>query len=1048
MTVVFTDLVGSTARAEQLDPEDVRAMLDPYHELLRAELERYGGTVEKFIGDAVMALFGAPVAHEDDPERAVRAALSIRDAITELNASDSWLDLHIRTGINTGEALVKLGARPAEGEGMAAGDVVNTAARLQSAAPVDGILVGEETYRETRKAIEHRERPPIEAKGKSNPVPVWEVIGLKHVGTRRPTSEVRLVGRRAELEQIWKLWEEVRDTRASAGAILLGLPGIGKTRLLEEFVHRVEGATVHWGRCLSYGEGITYWPVIEILKDAAGIRHDDDDAAVSLKLGELLFQIGTDDLDQLRTMATALANLIGAPNTPEGTYSAAEITRAELHWGIRRVLELHATEQPLVLVFEDLHWAEPTLLELVESIARDAAAPIFVLASARPELAETTPGFLAEGRRGLVLSLPGLNEAESTELLDELVGVGHLAVDVVGAPLLRNAGGNPLFLEETVQMLLDEGVLRPGSTEVHAELETLPVPGTLQALIGSRLDRLPAAEKRLAQLASVVGLVFWPGALARIGSEGGAETDLEGGLAALERRDFISSREVSTLAGEREYSFKHALVREVAYARLPKSRRAALHVRFADWTAELPSRQDELVEIIAYHLEQACRLVREVAHSSFEPPIGRAVEALSRAGEKAERREGLREADRYYTRALALVEDEHGTAAAELRLRRGQVLAALGEMGSADEALAQVADDSLALDRLDLRGAALVTLGDIDQWQGRAADARDRLIEAQAIAARTADRRLEIKAIFGFEGLQADFEGSFASAVENLRRAVQIAEEVEDLSLRIEGHLRIGTLLLNVGAFALAERELLRCSALAGEMGSRRDEARATCWLGIVKYYRGEREEAERLSLQAHEWLGRTSDTYFQLQNLRALALYALADHDPELAERWLREALPLALEAGGWLVVEIDRLLVEALVRQGRLTEADALAEQADKDLPDEDPYAHAALLLARATLAAGTGRQHDMERCYRQALELLEDQHLVIDVGEARLGFARALEVLGDAEAARSALKAARETFAQTDASGAIAEIDRRLAALGDEPGLDRAPSVNLNA
>ena len=288
VTVVFTDLVGSTARAEQLDPEDVRAMLDPYHDLLRAELERFGGTVEKFIGDAVMALFGAPVAHEDDPERAVRAALAIRDAIAELNASDSWLDLHIRTGINTGEALVKLEARPSEGEGMAAGDVVNTAARLQSAAPVDGILVGEETYRETRKAIEHRERDPIEAKGKTIPVPVWEVIGLREVGRRRPTSEVRLVGRNEELEQLLMLWEEVQETKASASAVLLGLPGIGKTRLLEEFVSRVDGAAVHWGRCLSYGEGITYWPVIEILKDAAGILHDDDDAAVSLKLGELL----------------------------------------------------------------------------------------------------------------------------------------------------------------------------------------------------------------------------------------------------------------------------------------------------------------------------------------------------------------------------------------------------------------------------------------------------------------------------------------------------------------------------------------------------------------------------------------------------------------------------------------------------------------------------------------------------------------------------------------------------------------------------------------
>src|SRR5215208_1310088 len=413
VSVVFTDIVGSTARAEGLDPEDVRAMLVPYHARVRAELERHGGTVEKFIGDAAVAIFGAPNAHEDDPERAVRAALAIKDAIAELNASDDWLDLHIRTGVNTGEAIVMLDAKVNEGEIMAAGDVMNTAARIQSAAPVDGVLVSEETYRATRHVIEFREHEPIHAKGKSAPVPVWEVAGAKEETARRATSRVRLVGRDAELESLLEAWRETVHEGKPGLAVVLGNAGIGKTRLLEEFAQRIDGAALHWGRCLSYGEGITYWPIVEIMRDAAGIAHDDSGEAISLKLGNLLFGLPTDAMDELRTMAAALANLVGAPHTPEQTYSATEITQAELHWGIRRMIELRAVERPVVLVLEDLHWAEPTLLELVDYIVAGAQTPIFVIASARPELAEAEPATLLGGPRRQTLALDALSENDS-----------------------------------------------------------------------------------------------------------------------------------------------------------------------------------------------------------------------------------------------------------------------------------------------------------------------------------------------------------------------------------------------------------------------------------------------------------------------------------------------------------------------------------------------------------------------------------------------------------------------------------------------------------
>src|SRR5579862_2869649 len=493
-TLVFVDLVGSTALAESLDPEDVLSLLELYYTRLRAELERHGGTVEKYIGDAIATHFGVPVGHEDDPERAVRAALAILDTVVALNAEDPIRQIQVRIGINTGEVIVRHGNRAEEGTGLAWGDALNTAARIESAAPVMGILVGEETYRASRHAIEYSEHEPIEAKGKSDPVRVWEVVRVREVSTRGRAHDAPLVGRDAELGRLLALWEQVRAERHPAFAAVLGEPGVGKSRLVSEVTGRLtERGTVLWGRCLSYGEGITYWPVIEILEGAAGILKSDPQETVSAKLGTLLESLGTDDLDQLRTMASALANLIGIPRTPRGTYSAEDISQAELHWGLRRVLELRAGVRPVVLVFEDLHWAEPTLLDLIDFLG-ECAAPILVLASARRELEKLRPAYCMDGENRVAIALSALGEADSESLLAELLGEHELPTGSHAELLLRNAGGNPLFLEETVRMLAESGVLDGGG-----DLGELAVPTSLQAMIGSRLDALPAAEKRVAQ---------------------------------------------------------------------------------------------------------------------------------------------------------------------------------------------------------------------------------------------------------------------------------------------------------------------------------------------------------------------------------------------------------------------------------------------------------------------------------------------------------------------------------------------------------------------
>src|SRR5918995_337724 len=895
VTVVFTDIVGSTAKAEHMDPEDVRARLAPYYARLRSELERFGGTVEKFIGDAVVALFGAPVAHEDDPERAVRAAFAVCRAIDDLNAEDEWLDLKVRVGVSTGEALVVVGARASEGEGIAAGDVMNTAARLQSAAPVNGILVGELTYASTRDTIEYREAEPIAAKGKAEPVRVWEAIGEKEPEPGAVADGITFVGREREVDELHDVWRTTVSLRRPALVTVVGPPGIGKSRLLAEFARRAErDGRVHWGRCLPYGEGITYWPVTELVKSAAGIVQSDDRATIAAKLDAFLVELPTDDADELRTIASALSNLIGIPTTPRGTHTTSEISQGELHWGIRRAMRLLAAERPIALVFEDLHWAEPTLLELIAYIAEDADSPLALVCSARPDLAEVSPGFLATAGRRRTITLDTLEREQALALLTDLLGDATLARTPFASALIDNAGGNPLFLEETVRTLRDRGLVDPERWRSE-DVGDLPLPTSVHAVISSRLDRLDIAEKRVAHHASVVGAIFWAGAVAHLGSEeAGPPPDPGRELATLERRDFIAQRAVSSITGEDEYAFKHILMRDVAYGQIPKGRRAQLHVRFSDWVRVLPASADELVEIVAWHLEQACRLSREVARSPIDPPVLQAAAALANAARRAERREGLREAHRYYTRALDVLGEADAGVHFQLRVRRADVTMMLGDLKEASEELEEVAQAAQQLERADLRCEALVLLGDIDQRQGRAAEAHRRLAEAQTLARHADNAWLESRVAYVLAALVADFQGDHDQAIDVLRGGIALAEEVDDLALVAEGHLRLAPILSNRGELPDAETELRRCLEFATNLGSHRLEAEATSWLGMIRYHRGDPEEGERLCRRARDWLERTGDTYFHVQNLvRGLASFALAEGRPEEAEACLREAGP-----------------------------------------------------------------------------------------------------------------------------------------------------------
>jgi predicted ATPase/class 3 adenylate cyclase len=1039
ITVLFCDIVGSTAKAEQMDPEDVRARLEPYYTRLRAELESFGGTVEKFIGDAVVALFGAPVAHEDDPERAVRAALAICEAIDDLNAADEWLDLQVRIGVNTGEALIVIGARSSEGEGMASGDVMNTAARLQSAAPVNGIVVGEETYVATRDSIEYREAEPIAAKGKSEPVLVWKVAGIRERHLVEVPGTV-LVGRDAELEQLAEAWREVMEEARPSLFGVVGPPGIGKSRLLAEFGDHVgNGADVHWGKCLPYGEGITYWPVTEIVKSVAGIFQSDDRETIVAKLDGFIDALPTQDSDELRTIAAALSNVMGIPMTPRGTYAAGEIAQAELHWGLRRTAQLLAAIRPTVLVFEDLHWAEPTLIELLHHlVASQEGTPLLVIWTARPEFLQADPAF-ANGPGSRREELEVLPREAGRQLLSELTGDLALAESEFAEALITNAGGNPLFLEETVRMLKDQGMLEAERWKEATEVGTLPVPTNLQGLISSRLDRLERADKELAHDASIVGAVFWAGAVAYLGAKNGlVAVDPVKGLKTLERQDFIHANAVSSVAGEDEYAFKHILIRDVAYGQVPKGRRVMLHVRFSDWVTKFPSSADEFVEIVAWHLEQACRLSREVARNPIEPPFLVAAAALAHAARRAERREGLQEAYRYYTRALEVLADQYPERRLELRLRRADIMMMLGQLKEACEELEEVIETASALESPEIKCEGLLLLGDIDQRQGRAAEAARRLAEARALTRVVGDPNLTVKVAFVSSALRADFYAEYDQAVDDLRNAVAIAEEIADEALAAEGHLRLAAILINQGDLAAAQADLMSCLDLAGKLGSHRLESEATSWLGMVRYYLGDVEEAERLCRQANEWFERTGDTYFQVQNIahHGLAAFALADGRADEAEEALRAALPVALQIGGWVMMETYRQLIEALVYQGRVDDARELVSFAARNLPEEDAYARACLLLAEASVATAAAETTAAATAYAEALRVIEELNMPLELGEARHALARSLRAFGDVSGARTEFERARALFTRFGAVTPRQRIDLELAELMEGP------------
>jgi class 3 adenylate cyclase len=638
VSVMFVDLVGFTARAEQLDPEEVRAILTPYHDTVRREIESFGGVVEKFVGDAVMSVFGAPTAYGDDAERAVRAALAVRDSVRALNDGDERLDLQIRIAVNTGEALVSLGARPSFGESMVAGDVVNTASRLQQAAPVNGILVGQETYASTRAAIQYEATPAVEAKGKTAVVPAWVATGTLSAAGERTSSGAPLVGRGRELGVLQGIWERVADERTPHLVTIFGEAGVGKTRLGVEFgrvVKELGGRTVR-GRSLPYRDSSAYGAFAAQLKQLCHIFESDPIEVGVQKLRDSVTKLlGPSESEGV---AADLAILLGLDR--EGTIA----DREALFFSVSRFIEAVAGDRPTMLVFEDVHWADRSLLDLIELLAaRLRDLPILLLALARPELLDARPGWGGGLPAYSALPLEQLKESEARELAAHLLGLAENHDRAERAALLAETGeGNPLFIEQLVATLTETS---PGDES--------QLPTTIRGIVAARLDALPPAERAVLLDAAVGGKVFWRGALERMTEDSDGLSEL---LGALERRDLIRRQAVSAIEGEQQFQFKHVLIRDVAYDLLPRARRREQHVHVARFLEDVTSEIGEAAAALARHWRDA-----------GEPE--RAIDHLVTAAEEAERGWAKDRAVAFYREALQLLPEGEADRRAALKTR-------------------------------------------------------------------------------------------------------------------------------------------------------------------------------------------------------------------------------------------------------------------------------------------------------------------------------------------------------------------------------------------
>lgn len=1028
VTVVFCDVVGSTVLGEELDPESLRRLMSRYFEDMKAVLERHGGRVEKFIGDAVMAVFGVPRAHEDDALRAVCAAVEMRDHLHRLNAEleQSWgARIVTRTGVNTGEVLT---ADPSREESFIVGDAVNVAARFEQSASPGEVLIGESTYRLVRGAVTAERLPPLTVKGKGEPLAAWKVIDVTPWvpgWSRRLDSP--LVGRERELAALREALDRAVHAPACALVTVLGQAGVGKSRLVNEFVNGVGAeAWVMTGRCLPYGEGITFSPVVEVLRDAAGIREEDSRQETRAKLTELL-----PPGEEWALVADRLAPLLRLTEATPGIQ--------ETFWAIRKLLETLAARRPLTVVFEDIHWGEPTFLDLLEYLVdRVREVPVLLLCLARPELLESRPTWMTGKRNASLLALEPLDEPEIDGLIGNLVGGAEIAREAKNR-IVEEAEGNPLFVEETLRMLVDDGLLRRdnGHWSVAGDVSRVSVPPTIQALITARLDRLETEERAVIERGSVVGRVFWWGAVSELAPEE-LRPRVGSYLQSLARKELIRP-DRSDFREEDAYRFAHILVRDAAYEGLPKAERADLHERLADWIeAKSRDRAGEYEEILGYHLEQAQRSLLELGPPSERSrALGkRAGAALGSAGRRAYDRGDMPGAVSLLSRAAAVLPQDDPA-----RLDLLPLLAfALMETGDFSRLQAVVEETGeAAADSGDPGLQAHTVILDLyirlfTQPEGWTEEAEREATRATSIFDHLRDERglAQGWTLLGLVNLmKAEFgkaERAWEQAVEHARAAGDLRGELENLSL----------VPLAVWAGPTpAERGLRRCQeVLERAKGDRKVRSSALFIRGAFEAQLRRFEAARASIAQARALLQEIALTVWAAGPLTQVAGWVelLAD-DPAAAERELRWGFATLHEIGEfmWLSTTAS-LLAEALYEQGRYKEAEEFVATSREAAASEDVYSQVMWRSVQSKVLARRGDAAQAQSLARAAVTLTDPTEFPLLRSYALLCLGEVLVLSGRP---REAAPAIEEAIRLSEEKGDVVSAQKGERRLGELRG-----------
>jgi len=924
-TVLFVDLVDSTSLVSASDPEVVRRRVTRFFDQVSRCIETYGGTVEKFAGDAVMAAFGVPQAHEDDSERAVRAALEILDSVRDLG-------LQARIGIEAGEVVTGAGDST-----FATGEALNLAARLQQLAEPGQILIGPAAHRLTLGRVEVEDIGPVQVRGREDPVWVWAATaaGARPAG-RVPVTP--LVGRDHELDLLENTFARAQRDRRAHLVTIYGEPGVGKSRLANEFLASLEGTTVLHGRCLPYGESITYWPLAEMVKGAADIADDDPlDVAIE-KLRECC-------------PAEAVADLLGlATGVLEAVHG--ERSQQEISWAAREWAQLMSQTQPLILVFEDIHWAEEPLLELIEHMTewvRDGA--LMILCLARAELLDIRSNWGGGRVRATAIELEPLGDADGETLIDALNEDGAISAKTRRA-LLDKTGGNPLFLEEVMLNVAECG-------EERAVEE---IPDTVQALIAARIDRLQPASKSVLQRASVIGRSFWAGAVEYLAEDESPSDAIEDLLL----RDLVVGESRSTLKNETAYRFKHVLIRDVAYASLTKSARAKHHARFAEWLRERAG--DELLEIRAHHLDHAASLLAELDGAPPAELAREAAETLEEAGRRALAREANQAARHLFLRSVELEPTlNRRYMAAKAAWRLDDLPAVAREMQS-------VYDESVRVGDRKVQGKALTGLADVVLMR-EADPVRARELASQALEIIDDDPAARFDAL-RVAWVAAYWVGKLGQAEGYLTEQLELAcaagrKDLESMAVLTRADTFAARLDLE-----RASEELERARDLAQESGSINALGRVFLTWSKVYLLQEELEQAEEAASESIRLFSEVGSVWAIARAYNMAAWIAWESGDIEQGEKRFRESIRLLKPIGDRATLcESQRGLAELLLKRGRVEEAERFALDARETVGPMDLTSRATTAGSLAMVRSAQGRYDEAEELFREGVDALAD-------------------------------------------------------------------------